>query len=132
MIAGGPSGSTRDGWGHINVQMDYAVPPCTDGYLPEDQWRPPSDTTDAPVYPARCNSPPPYNLRGSKYAPGYDAIGDASPSRVYSGAYDPITGRVAGVVDRNGNPVEIRPPSDMSVLGGDAWKWLLVGPMATP
>lgn len=131
-MAGGPTGSTRDGWGHINVQMDYAVPPCTDGYRPEDTWRPPSDTTDAPLYPAHCNSPPPYNLRGSKYAPGYDAIGDASPPRVYSGAYDPITGRVAGVVDRNGNPVEIRPPSDMSVLGGDAWKWLLVGPMATP
>ena len=44
MIAGGPTGSTRDGWGHINLQFDYSVPPCTEGYRPPTEWRSPHDT----------------------------------------------------------------------------------------
>ena len=41
------------------------------------------------------------------------------PGRVYSGTDAPVTGLLPGVVD-------------MSVLGGDAWNWMLLGPMATP
>ena len=39
LMAGGPTGSTRDGYGHINIQFDYSVPPCTDGYLDPSKWR---------------------------------------------------------------------------------------------
>lgn len=131
-MAGGPTGSTRDGWGHINVQLDYSVPPCTDGYKPPEQWANPHDVTDNPLYPAKCNSPMPFNPRGSKYAPGLNLDPTASPGRVYSGTYDATTGRVHGMVDANGNPVEVRSPADLSVLGGDAWKWMLVGPVAAP
>jgi phospholipid/cholesterol/gamma-HCH transport system substrate-binding protein len=131
-MAGGPTGSTRDGWGHINLQFDYSTPPCTEGYKPQARWASPHDVTDNELYPAKCLSGPPYNMRGSKYAPGLNRGPTASPGRVYSGSYDAMTGRVPGVVDANGNPVEIRAPGDLSVLGGDAWKWMLVGPVATP
>lgn len=127
LIAGGPTGSTRDGWGHINLQLDYSVPPCTDGYLPPSQWRDWHDLTDAPYYPAKCNSPAPYVLRGPKYVPA--RRGNASPPRVYSGTYDPVTGEAPGVVDEAGRKVAFRQPGNLSVLGGDAWKWLLVGPV---
>ena len=129
MIAGGPTGSTLDGWGHINLQYDYSVPPCTKGYRPPTQWRSPHDTTDAPVYPAECQSTAPFEMRGPRMAPGPSGA-NASPARVYSGSYDPATGRVPGMVDANGNPVEFNQPDNLSVLGGDAWKWMLVGPVA--
>ncbi len=129
VIAGGPTGSTRDGWGHVTLQFDYSVPPCTEGYKPEGEWRSPHDLTDAPIYPAECKSGQPYVMRGPKYAPGSGPT--ASGPRSYSGPYDPATGEMAGVVDANGNPVYIKDPGNLSVLGGDAWKWLLVGPVAT-
>ena len=127
IMAGGPTGSTRDGWGHINLQFDYSVPPCTDGYLPPSQWRSPHDLTDAPYFPAKCNSPAPYVLRGPKYVPS--RRGNASTPRVYSGTYDPVTGEAPGVRDEEGRQVAFRQPGNLSVLGGDAWKWLLVGPV---
>jgi phospholipid/cholesterol/gamma-HCH transport system substrate-binding protein len=128
LMAGGPTGSTRDGWGHVNIQFDNAVPPCTDGYLPPSEWRSPQDLTDAPYFHARCNSGPPYVMRGPKYVPA--RRGNASTPRVYSGVYDPVTGEVPGVRDDEGRQVQFRQPGNLSVLGGDAWKWLLVGPVA--
>lgn len=128
VIAGGPTGSTADGWGHVNLQFDYSVPPCTEGYLPPSEWRSPHDLTDGPIFPAECTSGPPYVMRGPKYAP--QTGGNASAPRVYSGTYDPDSGLVDGVVDRDGNPVEFRKPGNLSVLGEDSWKWLLVGPVA--
>jgi phospholipid/cholesterol/gamma-HCH transport system substrate-binding protein len=130
IIAGGPTGSTSDGWGHINLQFDYSVPPCTEGFRPPAQWRSPHDTTDAPIYPAKCLSGPPLEMRGPDMAPPGTGP-NASAPRVYSGSYDPATGRVPGLVDRNGNPVELEQPENLSVLGGDAWKWMLVGPVAS-
>jgi phospholipid/cholesterol/gamma-HCH transport system substrate-binding protein len=67
-------------------------------------------------------------MRGSNGIPG-NAAPNASPPRVFSRSYDPLTGRGRGLVDTHGNPVEVRQPGDMSVLGEDAWKWLLVGPV---
>lgn len=128
MIYNGPLGLTKDGYGKVNIQMDYSVPPCTDGYLPKDQWRSTQDLTDKPYYHAKCLSGPPYEMRGSNGIPG-GASGNASPPRVLTRSYDPVTGRVQGLVDAHGNPVEVRQPGDMSVLGEDAWKWLLVGPV---
>ena len=131
LIAGGPTGSTADGYGHVNLQFDYSVPPCTQGYLPPSKWRSTQDLTDAPAADVSCTAGAPYAMRGSKYAPGNRRGPNASPPRVYSGGYDPATGQVPGLVDSAGNPVRLRQPEDLSVLGGDAWKWLLVGPVAS-
>jgi len=130
VIAGGPSGITEDGWGKINVQMDYSVPPCTQGYRPPSQWRSTQDLSDAPAYPAKCRSGPPYVMRGPEQVPGASRS-SASPPRVYSGPYDSATGEVAGLVDAEGNPVAVQPPGHLSVLAEDAWKWLLVGAVAS-
>lgn len=130
LIAGGPTGSTADGWGHVNLQFDYSVPPCTQGYIPPEDWRSTQDLTDAPTADVGCTAGPPYAMRGSKYAPG-NRKNKASPPRVYSGSYDPATGEVPGLVDTQGNPVKLKQPESLSVLGGDAWKWLLVGPVAS-
>ena len=130
LISGGPTGSTADGWGHVNLQFDYSVPPCTQGYVPPSEWRSTQDLTDKKPADVSCTAGAPYSMRGSKYAPAYRK-NRASPGRVYSGTYDPSTGQVPGLVDNQGTPVELRQPEDLSVLGGDAWKWLLVGPVAS-
>lgn len=131
LISGGPTGSTADGFGHVNLQFDYSVPPCTEGYLPPSEWRSTQDRTDAPAADVSCEAGPPYAMRGSKYAPGNRRAAASSPPRVYSGKYDPSTGEVPGLVDSAGSPVKLHQPEDLSVLGGDAWKWLLVGPVAS-
>ncbi|GAB3264317.1 MlaD family protein [Nocardioides dilutus] len=127
VIGAGPSGSTADGYGHVNLQYDSA-PTCTEGYLPPSEWRQFTDLSDGPIYPARCLSGPPYNMRGSKYSPGTPL--NSNPARAAVGSYDPLTGVLSGVVDENGNPVRFVDPGNLSVLGGDSWKWLLVGPVS--
>ena len=137
LIAGGPTGATRDGWGHINLQFDYSVPPCTDGYLPPDKWRSTQDVTDEDKaygglghYPATCKSPLPYERRGTNAALAYTAKGNASPGRDYSVTSDEQSGALPGTDDGHGRRVRFQKPQNLSVLGGDAWKWLLVGPVA--
>jgi phospholipid/cholesterol/gamma-HCH transport system substrate-binding protein len=127
LIAAGPTGSTSDGWGHINVQFDYSVPPCTKGYKPPADWRSTQDITDAPVYPAKCESPYPFERRGSDAALAFTRGLNNSPARDYSGGTG--TSTLPGVVDRNGRAINYSTPGNLSVLGGDAWKWLLVGPV---
>ena len=117
LIAGGPTGSTRDGWGHTNLQFDYSVPPCTRGYLPPTKWRSPHDLTDAPVFPAKCIPGPGQQARGPQMAPG-PAGPNASPGRHYSG------GDMSADVEYEQTP-------NLSVLGDDAWKWMLVGPVVS-
>ncbi len=127
VIGAGPSGSTADGYGHVNLQYD-STPVCTEGYLAPSEWRQFNDLTDGPIYPARCLSGPPLNMRGSKYSPGTPL--NNNPARAAVGSYDPLTGVLSGAVDENGNPVRYVDPGNLSVLGGDSWKWLLVGPVS--
>jgi phospholipid/cholesterol/gamma-HCH transport system substrate-binding protein len=127
VIGAGPSGSTADGYGHVNLQYDGA-PTCTEGYLKPSEWRQFNDLTDGPIYPAQCLSGPPVNMRGSKYSPGTPL--NSNPARAAVGSYDPLTGVLSGAVDENGNPVRYVDPGNLSVLGGDSWKWLLVGPVS--
>jgi phospholipid/cholesterol/gamma-HCH transport system substrate-binding protein len=136
LIAAGPTGSTRDGWGHVNLQFDYSVPPCTDGYLPPSEWRSTQDLTDEDGafgglghFPATCKSPLPYERRGTNQALAFTAHDNASPARDYSVTSDEQTGNIPGMVDAHGRPVRFQKPENLSVLGGDAWKWLLVGPV---
>jgi phospholipid/cholesterol/gamma-HCH transport system substrate-binding protein len=128
VIAGGFTGTTPDGYGHVNLQYDNDVQPCTDGYKPPSQWRQGNDLTDGPIYPAKCNSPLPYVARGSKYSPGTPL--NPNPARAAVGSYDPVTGLVSGAVDANGDPIRYVPSGNLSVLGSDSWKWLLVGPVS--
>ncbi|MFA6299860.1 MAG: hypothetical protein WC642_11880, partial [Nocardioides sp.] len=127
-IAGGFTGTAPDGYGHVSLQFDNSVPPCTNGYKPPSEWRQPNDLTDSAIFPAECKSGPPYVMRGPKYVPG--ARKTASPPRAYGGSYDPVSGLVYGAVDRNGGAVRFVDPGDLSILGDDAWKWLLMGPVS--
>lgn len=127
VISSGFTGTPGDGYGHVNLQLDYRVPPCTEGYKPRRDWRLTTDLTDSKIYPARCASGSPFAMRGPNRAPG--APGNPSPGRVYRSSYDPSTGVVDGAVDADGNPVRFGDQGNLSILGGDAWKWLLVGPV---
>ena len=100
------------------------------GLQAPDQWRPPSDLSDGPIFPAQCTAGEPFVQRGTPYSPD-GRVG--SPGAAYRGGYDPTSGIIDGVVDANGNPVHLGDQGNLSVLGDDSWKWLLVGPVvATP
>ena len=129
-ISSGFTGTPPDGYGRVNLQFSNKVQPCTKGYMPRSQWRRGDQLSDTPIFPARCLSGAPYNMRGGKYAPG--GSGNPSPGRAYRASYDPSTGIVYGAVDKNGNSVRFRDQGNLSILGGDSWKWLLVGPVANP
>lgn len=126
-ISSGFTGTPRTGGGRVNLQFSNRVQPCTEGYKPKNEWRDASQLSDAPIFPAECLSGPPFNMRGGKYAPGGPR--NPSPGRAYRGTYDPATGLASGAVDADGNPVRFRDQGNLSILGGDSWKWLLVGPV---
>jgi phospholipid/cholesterol/gamma-HCH transport system substrate-binding protein len=71
LISAGPSaltpGDQKFGRVHLNLNQD--PPACTAGYLPPGQWRPTSEESFVPYYPAECTSGAPVNMRGMKYAP---------------------------------------------------------------
>ena len=70
VIGSGFTGTPDNNGGRVNLQFANKVQPCTKGYMPNNQWRRGDDLSDAPIYPAQCDSPAPYNMRGTKYAPG--------------------------------------------------------------
>jgi phospholipid/cholesterol/gamma-HCH transport system substrate-binding protein len=126
VIAAGFTGTPGDGYGHINMQFNNNVPPCVKGYKPPSQWRPATDTTDAPIYPAQCKSGPPLNMRGFNHAP--KSGGAASTGRAYRvGSYDASTGAVDtgdGTTLVLGGDGGLR-----TVFGDDGWRWMLTGPV---
>ena len=78
-------------------------------------------------------SAPPARRSSSAARRTRPTAGTASPGAAYRGGYDPTSGIIDGVVDANGNPVHLGDQGNLSVLGDDSWKWLLVGPVvATP
>lgn len=115
VIESGFTGTPGDGYGHINLQMNYDVPACTKGYKPKKDWLPATDLTDRPFYPAKCLSGAPYNQRGSKYAP---EVGAASGTTYRVAPYDARTGQV----DEN------LTLGRHTVFGDNSWQTLLVGP----
>ena len=128
VISSGFTGTPGDGYGHVNLQLDNSVQPCTKGYKPPTQWRPPSDLSDGPIFPAQCTAGPPYVQRGTPYSPDGR---HGSPGAAYRSGYDPTSGIMDGVVDANGDPVHLGDQGNLSVLGDDSWKWLLVGPVVS-
>jgi len=67
-------------------------------------------------------------MRGSNHVPA----DGTSPRSVYRSSYDPQTGIVQGAVDKHGNAVRFVDQGDLSLLGGDSWKWLLVSSVMSP
>lgn len=127
VISSGFTGTTPDGFGHVNLQTDNSVMPCTQGYKPVEDWRRGDELTDAPIFPAKCTAGAPFVQRGTPNVPG--TKNNPNPTRAYPGSYDPETGVVQGAVDANGEPVRFGDPGNLSILGDDSWKWLLVGPV---
>ncbi len=126
VIAAGFTGTPGDGYGHINLQFNNDVPPCTKGYKPSSQWRPATDTSDAPIYPAQCKSGPPLEMRGFREAPKSGA--SSSPGRAYRVAsYDARTGQVD---TGNGQKLVVGTGGGLhTVFGDDSWTWMLTGPV---
>lgn len=137
VIASGFSGTPGDGYGHINLQLNNSVMPCTKGYLPRGQWRPATDVTDKPFYPAECRDPrgrpgyrgsgqqPEINQRGVNFAPSFGSASSGGRSYRVS-PYDADTGEVdAG----NGTTLVMGTQGGLrTVFGDDSWKWMLTGP----
>lgn len=71
LIAAGPSALTEGDqkFGRVNLNLNFSPEACTDGYLPPGQWRPTSQESFVPFYPAECKSDAPVNMRGMKHAP---------------------------------------------------------------
>ncbi len=122
-IAAGFTGTPGDTYGHINLQMNYSMPPCTRGFLPKSRWRPGTDLADTEPYIGSCESGPPINMRGVKYAPASDGTVVGSAGR--AATYD--AGKIAsgGKVVTSGTT---RPLLTRSLLDGEVLKVLLIGP----
>ena len=118
MISSGFTGTPGDGYGHINLQLAGQPQPCRKGFLDPDKWRDGADLRDAPIYlKAHCASGPPYNMRGSKYAPEFGGSGGANRVAPYGRAGtlgEAVVGGLGG---------------QQALFGDDSWKWLLVGPV---
>ncbi len=125
-VAAGFTGTPGDGWGHTNIQLAQTPLPCTGpGYKPVKEWRSPHDLTDAPIYESECQDPNAVQ-RGSDRSPTRNAWRQGS---YRTGTYDE-SGASDSLVDRYGNPVRLHQPRNLSLLGDDAWKWMLVGPVS--
>ena len=129
VIAGGFTGTPGDGYGHVNLQLDQQrASRARKGYKPPSQWRPPS----RPRPTARSSRPsaPPARRTSSAARRTRPTAGNGSPGRgLPRAATTPTSGIIDGVVDANGNPVHLGDQGNLSVLGDDSWKWLLVGPV---
>ena len=111
IIAGGFTGTTPDGYGHVNLQYTNDPPPCTKGYLPPSQWRRGDQTQRRQALAqAHCASGPPYAMRGANYHPAH---GQPVARPALPLVYDPETGivrcrgpaRHPGTVRRPGQPL---------------------------
>jgi phospholipid/cholesterol/gamma-HCH transport system substrate-binding protein len=130
VVSSGFSGTPANGWGRISLQTDNSVGPCRAGYLPPSQWRRGDQTNDTEPAQVRCASGPPYNMRGANYAPGSQPLPPVkyrSSTTTQRGSYDPATGRVYGA--QTGKPASLGDQGDLSIFGGESWKWLVISPV---
>lgn len=77
VVATGFTGTPGDGYGHDSMQLDYSLAACTgNGYLPKP-WPNALNTSDLPLFPARCNDPtaqPGYHGSGAKLQRGVNML----------------------------------------------------------
>jgi len=117
MLLAGIAGTTKDGFGVTSLQFDR-TPPCTDGFLPRDQWRSPADESDHDPYPGWCASGPPINVRGPKWAP--QPSGPRGRAPVFADGSE-------GTPHQRGR-VFVDAPTGVAGSGREAWEWMLIGP----
>jgi phospholipid/cholesterol/gamma-HCH transport system substrate-binding protein len=130
VISAGFTGTTPDGYGHVNVQFAQDPPICRRGFLPESRWRSPLDLGDDVLHDeVRCHEPLPIVPRGPEYAPDYDASG--GDGRAGSTNRPPPFGLTTGeIVTPGGSRVTVTAHGgQQELLGEDAWRWMLVGPL---
>jgi phospholipid/cholesterol/gamma-HCH transport system substrate-binding protein len=126
VIASGFTGTSEDGYGHVNLQFAENPGACREGYKPISQWRPGDDLTDGKIYKqAHCASGPPYDMRGNKYAPSYG--GSSGANRV--APYDARTGVVGSGDGSDGGITIGNQGGEHQIFGEDSWKWMLIGPL---
>jgi phospholipid/cholesterol/gamma-HCH transport system substrate-binding protein len=131
VVSSGFTGTPGDGYGHLNMQYNYTVPACTQGYLPPEKWPNGLDTRDLPLFPARCTDPRaqpgytgphPIQQRGVNLAP---AVGASTDSAYRAAPYDAGGGA-------SGGRISVAQQGGLeSVFGSNAWQWLLIGPVRT-
>lgn len=104
---------------HFGLVLTQDPPVCHQGYEAD---RAPDDLSERPMSPGvRCTEPPAQsNARGAQNAPG-----EGGP---VVARYDPATGRV-GAADSNPDAGTSLNGGQRELLGEDADKWLLLGPL---
>ena len=126
VISSGFTGTTPDGYGHVNVQFAQDPPVCRKGFLPESKWRSPLDTTDGVLHDeVSCEEPLPAVPRGPEYAPDYDDPGRGDANRPA-----PFGATTGEVVTPDGERISVRANGGQQELfGEDSWRWMLIGPL---
>ena len=100
------------------------MPACTKGYLPKSEWRPGTDLSDTPVYPAKCLDRS-INKRGVNFAPAVGAAGGPDSARV-----SPYDARTGTFMTGDGRTVTHGTQGGLqNVFGDNAWQWMLIGPV---
>lgn len=132
MLSNGFVGTPGDGYGHLNMQLTYTTPVCSQGYEPPAQWLPGTATSDPPTYPAKCSDPraqPGYSGSDGILQRGVNMVPPVSSLAPYAVAgYDPTTmqtsignGKTVTMTDRRGGLI--------SLLKTKGWEKMLVGPV---
>jgi phospholipid/cholesterol/gamma-HCH transport system substrate-binding protein len=135
VISAGFTGTTPDGYGHVNVQFAQDPPVCREGFLPESKWRSPLDLTDGTLHDeVRCREPLPIVPRGPKYAPSYDdpgSGGSGGANRTAPFGRSAVFGATTGeVVTPDGTRITVHANGGQQQLfGEDSWRWMLIGPL---
>jgi phospholipid/cholesterol/gamma-HCH transport system substrate-binding protein len=159
VVAGGFTVVPGDGTTHFGAVEEQDPPICETGYEDTDEREPEDIRLRTPNFNAGCRQPPegPSAIRGARNTPlppsgeVFSGTKDAPPgqgneqtssttassnSRVPStgdetvvlGDHDPRTGRV---VTQDGRLYTIGSTAGASkVLGGDSWRWLMLGPLS--
>jgi phospholipid/cholesterol/gamma-HCH transport system substrate-binding protein len=131
VISAGFTGTTPDGYGHVNVQFAQNPPVCRKGFLPPSQWRSPLDTTDGVLHDeVRCKEPLPIVPRGPRYAPSYGASGGSSRGSGTANRTAPFGGTTAHAVTPGGRHITVTAQGGQQELfGEESWRWMLIGPL---
>lgn len=139
------NGSTRFG---VPVPPDNSVSPCTEGYLPTNQWRLPSALTyrKTIVWNAACRAPTNQNtsVRGAREAPEPNGrrLGDDPTYKNNDGlpkqpGPSPTSGPGTGanpaatvLTEPQGGSYQLASTGGQHAVMGDAsWQWLILGPL---
>ena len=130
-ISAGFTGTPGDGYGHVNLQLDYSQPPCTAGLQAAQRVAAAERPLRRPDLPGPVHSRP--AVRHARLRRTRPARPATRPrARLYRVVVRPARPASSTARStRNGNPVRFVDQGNLSILGDDAWKWLLVGPVTS-